>query len=96
MPRTRISTTVDADKLDRARELFGEKDAAIFDKALAALLDAEETRREIEALKRFPYREDPDLYIPLPPATDDLPYEGDVPPEVLALAEARRKARAPR
>lgn len=41
MPRTRVSTTVDADLLERARTLMaGAKDHALFDKALSALLAA--------------------------------------------------------
>lgn len=39
MPRTRVSTTVDADLLDNARRLrSGQTDAALLDEALAALL----------------------------------------------------------
>lgn len=38
MSRTRLSTTVDADLLDRARKASNKPDSALVDEALAALL----------------------------------------------------------
>lgn len=49
MPRTRLSTTVDADLLDRARSTRpGGTDAALLDEALTALL-ARERAAEVDA-----------------------------------------------
>lgn len=49
MPRTRVSTTVDADLLDTARRLrSGQTDAALLDEALAALL-ARHRSAEVDA-----------------------------------------------
>ena len=39
MSRTRLSTTVDAGLLERARRASGKPDSALVDEALAALLD---------------------------------------------------------
>lgn len=92
MVRVRISTTVNADQLARARRLVGPPDSALIDRALALLLIEIETEREIAALEAKPYEDDPDLaWIPEPgPA---LPYDGEIPAEVIDLAEARRKGR---
>ena len=38
MSRTRLSTTVDADLLESARQVSGKPDSALVDEALAALL----------------------------------------------------------
>lgn len=65
----------------------------MLDRALAALIDEIETAREIAALKENPYDSDPMLNIPLMPFPDDLPYDGEVPPDVIALAEKRRAER---
>ena len=95
MTRVRISTTVDAERLERARALLAMSDSRLLDRALAALLDQFEAARELAALDRQPYDEDADLTwrtAPPPP----LPYDGDVPDDVLALAEARRRARPDR
>lgn len=93
MPRSRISTTVDGVRLAHARALFAGRDAEMLDRALAALIDEIETAREIAALKENPYDSDPMLNIPLMPFPDDLPYDGEVPPDVIALAEKRRAER---
>lgn len=92
MSRVRISTTVDARRLARSRELLGVKDSELLDRALAALLEETHRERERAALLRHPYEDDPDLDWNVtdgPP----LPYDGPVPAEVLALAEERRVGR---
>ena len=94
MERRRISTTVDGARLTQARALFAGRDAEMLDRALAALIDELETAREIAALEANPYDSDPMLDIPLMPFPDDLPYDGEVPPDVLAIAKQRRAGRA--
>lgn len=93
MARVRISTTVDAEQLARIRQLTGLSDSRLLDRALARLLDDLEHERELAALERHPYDEDPDLAWRAPPLPS-LPYDGDVPQEVVELAE-RRRARRP-
>ncbi len=92
MQRVRISTTVDATRLETARRLLNEADSRIIDRALAALIDELEAQRELAALEAHPYERDPDLAwsAPLGP---DLAYDGDIPPDVVELAAARRSAR---
>lgn len=90
MTRVRLSTTVDAQALERARRLMPESDSHLMDRALAALIDRVEAEQEIEALLRHPYEADVDLAWEAP-AGPDLPYEGGVPKEVLVLARERRK-----
>jgi len=64
-------------------------DSRILDRALRALIDQMEQAQEIAALAALPYEDDPDLnWAPLPSA--DLPYDGEVPPEVLRMAAERR------
>lgn len=89
MSRVRISTTVDATRLDRCRTLVAGRDSDVLDQALAALIDREEGRREIEALEAHPYETDPDLSWSAPTAPD-LDYAGEVPDEVVELARRRR------
>ena len=48
MSRTRLSTTVDASLLDRARKASGKPDSALVDEALAALL-ARHRSAEVDA-----------------------------------------------
>lgn len=48
MSRTRVSTTVDADLLESAREATGKPDSALLDEALAALL-ARHRSAEVDA-----------------------------------------------
>ncbi len=48
-------------------------------------------RREAEALRAMPYEEDPDLTWQAP-VGPDLPYDGEIPPEVRDLARRRRAA----
>jgi hypothetical protein len=94
MPRRRVSTTVDAARLARARALTGDRDSELFDKALAALIDDLEGLRELAALARHPYDDDPDLDLPEAEEGGDLPYDGRVPPDVIRLARERRRRRA--
>lgn len=90
MPRVRVSATVDAAQLEQARRLTGLRDSQLLDEALGALLRRASAERERAALAAQPYHDDPDLTWSAPTAPD-LPYAGEVPPEVLALAAARRR-----
>jgi hypothetical protein len=90
MVRVRISTTVDAQQLARVRQLTDAPDSRILDRALAALLEQLEAERELAALSAAPYEDDPDLAWTVPPGPD-LPYDGQVPAEVLRLAARRRR-----
>lgn len=89
MARARISTTVDAQRLADARRLLGTTDSELMDRALAALIENVEAQRELAALTRHPYEDDPDLVWHAPPGPD-LPYDGDIPADVLRLARERR------
>ena len=89
MKRVRISTTVDAEQLAACRRLLPESDSRILDRALAALIDELEGARELAVLEAHPYDEDADLGWTAPEAPD-LPYDGDVPPDVVRLAAERR------
>ncbi len=91
MARERISTSVDGERLARARSLDLGRDSELFDAALAALIDREEQRREIAALERSPYDADANLR-PGDPQIDwdrDLPYDGGVPTDIIDLARRR-------
>lgn len=89
MSRQRISTTVDAGQLARARDLFGGPDSELLDRALALLVRRLDAERERAALDAAPYEEDPDLAWQAP-FGPDLPYDGAVPDEVARLAAERR------
>jgi hypothetical protein len=89
MSRTRISTTVDADRLARCRAAFGLPDSELMDRALAALLREVIGQQERAALDAHPYEDDPELSWEAP-AGPDLAYDGEVPAEVLRLAAERR------
>ncbi|MBW3606436.1 MAG: antitoxin MazE5 [Actinobacteria bacterium] len=92
MPRVRISTTVDGDRLQRCRALLGVSDSQLLDRAIAALLDRLVAEHEVAALDAQPYETDPDLaWAPEP--GPDLPYDGHIPEDVQALAAARRRRR---
>lgn len=91
MTRVRVSTTVDGDRLERARALFGGPDSALLDRALALLVRRLDAERERAALGEAPYEDDDDLSWQAPPGPD-LPYAGEVPADVLALARERRAA----
>ncbi len=93
MPRERISTTVDRERLALCRRLVGTNDSVLIDRALAALLDSLEAEREREALEAMPYDADPELAW-VAPDGPDLPYDGEIPGAVKRLAAARRRQRA--
>ena len=90
MSRTRVSTTVDSGWLSRARELLPSSDSQLFDRALSALIDDLEADQEAAALSAHPYEDDPDLSWSAPPGPN-LPYDDEVPKEVIALARRRRR-----
>lgn len=92
MARVRISTTVDGERLAWCRALVGESDSRMLDRAIDALIDKIEAQRELRALEENPYWDDPDLAWTAPTGPD-LPYEGEVPPEVRKLAVRRRSGR---
>lgn len=92
MIRARVSTTVDATTLQRARDLLPGPDSRVLDRALLALIDQLEEAAEKAALLAHPYEDDDDLSWQAPPGPD-LPYDGDVPEEVIRLARRRRTAR---
>jgi hypothetical protein len=93
MNRVRISTTVDAKSLGRARQLLPGADSRLLDQALLALIEDLQEDRELAALAALPYEDDPDLTWEAPPGPD-LPYDGDVPEDVVRLALQRRRQRA--
>jgi len=90
MARVRISTTVDATRLDKARELLDAPDSTVVDEALGALIDLMEAQRELAALAAHPYEDDPELQWEAEPGPD-LPYDGEVPAAVLEMARRRRR-----
>ncbi|MGH8902019.1 MAG: hypothetical protein ACRDYA_10135 [Egibacteraceae bacterium] len=90
MTRVRISTTVDAQRWATARRLLGGSNSQIVDRALAVLVDQLEAEQERAALAALPYEDDADLTWEAPPGPD-LPYDGEVPADVLRLAEQRRR-----
>lgn len=89
MARTRISTTVDADRLEQARRTLDVPDSTLMDRALGALLREVSGEHERRALTEQPYEDDPDLTWQAPPGPD-LPYDGVVPEQVRRLAAQRR------
>jgi hypothetical protein len=93
MKRSRISTTVDSVKLERARTLARTNDAAMLDRALQALILEIESGEELEALRALPYDRDAELALPAASPASELPYDGDVPTEILEIARRRRSAR---
>lgn len=44
-----------------------------------------EAQSEIAAIRAHPYDEDPELTLPAATPPTDLPYDGDVPDDILAL-----------
>lgn len=92
MARTRISTTVDAHRLAVARGRLAVSDSELIDRALAALIEQIEAEREQIALAEHPYEGDPELAWQAP-FGPDLPYDRDVPSDVLELAAERRRRR---
>lgn len=90
MARVRISTTVDAERLQRCRQAVGAPDSQLIDQALAALEREVEQARERTILAGDPYEVDFDR--DWRPASAPLdPYDGSVPKDVLALARRRRR-----
>jgi len=89
MTRARISTTVDRDRLETGRRLLGVSDSQLIDRALALLIEHLERENELEALERHPYHDDSELAWDAP-AGPSLPYEGEVPAEVIEMAARRR------
>ena len=65
------STSVNADRLARARRSDLGRDSDLIDVALAALIDREEQRRELAALEHSPYQADDDLRLDDPRADCD-------------------------
>lgn len=95
MTRVRISTTVDGERLDRARRALRLRDSELFDVALEAALRESIIASELAALERLPYATDPELALPGLPGDDGsaFPYDGDVPAHVRELAQQRRAHR---
>lgn len=91
MSRVRVSTTVDGERLERARTLFDGSDSQLLDRALELLVRRLDADRERAALAAHPYEDDPDLTWHAPPGPA-LPYDGEVPEDVLRLAGERRAA----
>lgn len=91
--RTRISTTVDQERLAAARVQTGLADSALIDLALEALLERAEREAEDKALNDQPYELDAELnalptgWPSLAPTLDD--YDDAVPADVVALFAAR-------
>ena len=92
MKRVRVSTTVDGGRLAACRRLLRTSDSRLLDRALQALINELEAAAEIRALEEFPYDGDPELASIVSDAPV-LPYDGDVPKEVLLRAKARRRRR---
>jgi len=90
MTRVRVSTTVDAEVLSALRSSLGVSDSELLDRAMRRLLDEVEGAAERAALAAAPYEHDADLAWGVP--VSPLEYDGDVPPDVLALAQARRQS----
>ena len=92
--RTRISTTVDDERLAAARKQTGLPDSQLIDLALASLLERAERDAEDSAFGEHPYELDPDLSglptgwpMSAPPLDD---YDESVPTDVVALFASRR------
>ena len=93
MARVRVSTTVDERTLRTVRARVRSRDSQLFDRALRALLDELDTAAELAAIDAAPYSDDPELQMPDPPVDDDLAYDGEVPADVIELAQRRRARR---
>jgi hypothetical protein len=91
--RTRISTTVDPERLATARSQTGLLDSELIDLALAALIEQRERDAEDQAFSDQPFELDPDLTaLPTgwPPQSPPLDtYDEPVPSDVIALFAAR-------
>lgn len=95
MARARISTSVDAAQLEKARSLSDLRDSELFDRALTLFVRQSTIDHEIAALERIPYDADPELVMGDAPndSVDELPYDGEVPEEILRIAAERRRRR---
>lgn len=71
--------------------MLGAPDSRILDRALKALIDELEEAHELAALAAMPYEDDPDLNWATAPG-GDLPYDGEVPADVVDMAKRRRRA----
>jgi hypothetical protein len=85
----RLSTTVDREKLAACRRLLGVSDSELVDRALQALVNELEAERELAALESHPLPDDA-AFAWEASLNSDLPYEGDVPEDVIRLAAKRR------
>ena len=92
MNRVRLSTTVDAHSLTRARSLKVGSDAELIDAALKSLIGDLEAKRDLAALDLWPYADDAELAMPeaLHDHADALEYHGSIPSDVTRLAQLRR------
>lgn len=90
MKRIRLSTTVDATRLEACRRRLAVTDSKLVDRALIALLDELERDAEWIALDAHPYEDDPDLTWDGPPGLAPS-YHGDIPAAVVELAARRRR-----
>lgn len=95
MNRVRVSTTVDATQLNRARDLGFARDSELLDAALVALLELDEAQRERRAYADHPGGMDPELDLGVTTIDWDreVPYDGDIPAAVVDLATQRRSVR---
>jgi hypothetical protein len=65
----------------------------MIDRALQALIVEMNATAERDALRRLPYDEDRELDLPAATFAGELPYDGEVPREILEAARKRRAAR---
>lgn len=65
-------------------------DGRLLDRALVALVQELEEVRESAVLTAQPYEDDPELAW-LAPDGPDLPYDGEIPREVVELSRRRRR-----
>lgn len=89
--RVRVSTTVDAERLDAARRRSGLVDSQLIDRALDCLLDELDAEAELAAIASAPYHTD-DAVSWGAPAVPSLPYDGEIPADVIAEVRRRRAA----
>lgn len=83
---------MDAERLTVCRSLLAVPDSRLIDRALDALIEQVEAKREIEALEAAPYETDAALAWEAPPGPD-LPYDGQIPQDVRRLAARSRRRR---
>lgn len=78
--------------LAACRRMLGVTDSQLMDRALESLAHELEAQAELAALEAHPYEQDPDLAWDAPDGPD-LPYDGEVPQEVIDLAASMRGQR---